>query len=137
MTLREVYTMLEDIAMQVPDIRTCVVNDILKINEMRDIEYGVFGVTQNQHTTDQAMMRFSLNLFYVDRLVNSQANEVEIQSHGIEILRQILLKVSESVAVTDIQFTTFTQRFQDLCAGTWAMANISCPIDDCAEIFES
>ena len=92
MTLRELYNLLEGIALQVPDIRVTVENDILKVNEMRDVKYGIFGITQNAHTANQDSIRFSLNLFYIDRLVNSQDNEVQIQSHAIEILRQILLK---------------------------------------------
>lgn len=136
MTLRELYNLLEGIALQVPDIRVTVENDILKVNEMRDVKYGIFGITQNTHTTDQDSIRFSLNLFYIDRLVNSQDNEVQIQSHAIEILRQILLKAAEEgmIAVTDIQFTAFTQRFQDLCAGAWALAYFTCPLSDCYEI---
>jgi len=135
MTLREIYTYLEDIALTVPDVRTVVENDVLKINEMREIEYGVFAITQNSHASEEGWMNYNLNLFYIDRLMNSQDNEVQIQSHGIEMLRQILAVAGDGdVEVESGQYNTFTQRFQDLCAGAWVTVNIRTPEGICTEI---
>ena len=133
MTLREIYTFLEDIARRLPDVRTVVENDILKINEMREVEYGVFGVTQNTHSSSEGWMTFSLNLFWVDRLLNSSDNEVQIQSHAIEVLRQILLRAADELTVEDVRYTPFTQRFQDLCAGAWAEVTIRTPEGICTD----
>ena len=133
MTLRELYTFIEECVADIPDIRTTIENDLLKINEMRQVEYGVFAITQNQHTSTQEYMRFSLNLFYIDRLVNSQDNEVQIQSHAIEILRQLLRKLEDTLSVSDAQYNVFSQRFQDLCSGAWAVVTISVPVSDCID----
>ena len=134
MTLRELYTLLEDCARQIPDIRTCVENDITRLNEMREAKYGVFGITQNEHFSDISTMSFSLNLFYIDRLVNSQDNEVEIQSHAIEMLRQIVNIASErGCYYTDVRYNSFTERFMDECAGAWAVVTFRFPISDCVE----
>ena len=133
MTLRELYTFIEECVAQIPDIKTTIENDLLKINEMRDVKYGVFAITQNQHTSTLEYMRFSLNLFYIDRLVNSQDNEVQIQSHAIEILRQLLRKLEDTLSVSDAQYNVFSQRFQDLCAGAWAVVTISVPVSDCTD----
>lgn len=135
MTLRELYTYLENIALTVPDVKTVVENDVLKLNEMREAEYGVFAITQNSHTSEEGWMNYNLNLFYIDRLMNSGDNEVQIQSHGIEMLRQILTEAGNGdVEVGDVQYNTFTQRFQDLCAGAWATVNIRTPEGICTEI---
>lgn len=134
MTLRELYTLLEDCAMQLPDIRTCVENDITRLNEMREAKYAVFGITQEQHTSDISTMSFTLNLFYIDRLVNSQDNEVAIQSHAIEMLRQVVNMASERGCYsTEVRYDTFTQRFMDECAGAWAVVTFRFPISDCVE----
>lgn len=136
MTLREIYTYLENIATQMPDVRTCVENDITRLNAMREAQYGVFGITQEQHTSDQGWMRFTLNLFFIDRLVNGQDNEVQIQSHAIEVLRAVIMEARGGVDVgSEVRYTCFTQRFQDLCAGAWAVVTISTPEGDCNDYF--
>lgn len=133
MTLREVIDRLQRVALTIPDIRTCVVNDILKLNTMRDVQYGVFGVTQNTHTGRQGWMDYSLNLFYIDRLVNGQDNELQAQSHAIEVLQNLLRKV-DGLVVGDVTYNTFTNRFQDLCAGAWAVVTLSTTDSECDEI---
>lgn len=134
MTLRELYTALEGYALSIPDIRTTVENDVLKINQMRSVEYGVFAITQNSHSSDSERLTFNLNLFYIDRLVNSGENEVQIQSHAIDMLRQVLnLAAEDGLLVGDAQYNTFTQRFQDLCAGAWVTVSFAFPVSDCVE----
>lgn len=135
MTLRELYTTIEGIADSVPDIRTKIENDMLRLNEMRSAEYGVFGITQESHRSSQGWMDFTLNLFFLDRLLNAGDNELEIQSHAIEVLRAILMRLGEMVEVGEVQYNCFTQRFQDLCAGAWAVVTIRTPESDCNEIF--
>lgn len=126
--------MLEDCAMQIPDIRMCVENDITKLNEMREAKYAAFGITQEQHTSDLSTVNFTLNLFYIDRLQNSQDNEVAVQSHAIEMLRQIVNMASErGCYYTEARYTAFTERFQDLCAGAWAVVTFRFPVSDCVE----
>ena len=137
MTLREIYTAIEDIAAQVPDVRTIVENDITRLNERREAEYGVFGITQNSHTSSQGWVTFSLNLFFIDRLVNGQDNEVQVQSHAIDVLRAVVMRLrEESLPIGEsVQYTTFTERFQDLCAGAWAVVSVQTPESDCNDIF--
>lgn len=137
MTLREIYTAIEDIARQIPDVRTIIENDITRLNEHRQAEYGVFGITQDTHTSSQGWMGFTLNLFFIDRLVNSLDNEVEIQSHAIDVLRAIVMRLRESMGVAEsVRYTCFTERFQDLCAGAWAVVTVQTPASDCNDIFK-
>lgn len=136
MTLREIYNTIEDVVSHVPDIRTVVENNILRLNELRNVEYAVFSIVQETHTSRDGWVDFRLNLFFIDRLVNAEDNEVEAQSHAIEVLRAVLTRLNESLEVSDIQYTTFTQRFQDLCAGAWASVTIHTPQSDCDTIFD-
>ena len=125
MTLRELYTMIEGIAREVPDVRTILENDMLKLNEEREAKYGVFGITQEPHTGSLGWITYTLNLFFVDRLVNGQDNEVEIQSPAIEVLRAIIMRVEENVPLSG----------QVRCAGAWAVVSIQAPVSDCNDIF--
>lgn len=134
MTLRGLYEALEEVSLSVPDVLTFIPNDITRLNEMRNVKYGVVGVTQNQHSCDREFMRYSLNIFYVDRLLNSGDNEVEIQSHAISVLHQIVLAMEEYASAGEEQYNVFTQRFQDLCAGAWVTVTFSVPVSECVEI---
>lgn len=135
MTLRGIYEALEEVSLSVPDVLTFIPNDITRLNEMRNVKYGVVGVTQNQHSCDREFMRYSLNIFYVDRLLNSGDNEVEIQSHAIEVLRAILMRAREELDLEEVRYDTFIDRFQDTCTGAWATVTIRTPEGDCIDIF--
>lgn len=135
MTLRELYTALEGYALSIPDIRTTVENDVTRLNEMREVQYGVFAITQNSHSSRQGWMVFNLNIFYIDRLVNSQDNEVQIQSHAIEVLKAVIKKAAEDgIQVGDATYTSFHDRFQDLCSGAYAALTFTVPDSECVEI---
>ena len=135
MTLKQIYDYLEGLALQVPDIKSVVENDVTRINEMREVKYGVFAIQQSVHNSEQGWMNFSLVLFVIDRLVNSGENEVQVQSHSLEVLRAILEKAKEELEIDTPRYTTFTERFQDLCAGAWAEVVIHTPVSDCNQIF--
>ena len=137
MTLREIYTAIEGVAQQVPCIKTTLENDVLRLNEMVSVQYGVFAIVPGTHSGTDGWMTYSLNLFYIDRLTNDQDNETEIQSHAIEVLRAILMRVNEeAMPVNDgVRYTAFTRRFQDLCAGAWAEVSVQTPVGDCNDIF--
>ena len=135
MTLKQLFEYLEAMALQIPDIRSVVKNDITRLNEMRSVEYGVFGITQDSHSYQNGAMVYNLNLFYIDRLVNSDDNELEIQSHGIEVLKQILkaAKNGGMTLVGNASFTCLTQRFQDLCAGAWVTVTFTFMESECTD----
>lgn len=136
MTLKRLFEELEGVALQIPDIRTCVRNDVTRLNEMRSVEYGVFAITQASHSYQDGAMTYNLNLFYIDRLVNSEDNELEIQSHGIEILKKIIKLAKEGglIGVGNASFTCLTQRFQDLCAGAWTTVAFTFMESECADL---
>lgn len=134
MTLRGLYDRLESVALSIPDIRSVVENDVLRLNEMRDIKYGVFAIQQERHTSNDVQAEFTLDLYCIDRLVNSGENEVGIQSHAIDVLRAILNKIGEDMEVYGISYLPFTYRFQDLCAGAMATATFVIPLSECNEI---
>lgn len=138
MTLKEIVEFIEGIALQVPCVKTSVRNNVLRLNQMAEVKYGVFAITQESHTSSQGWNTFNLNLFYIDRLVNSEDNELEIQSHAIEVLRAIVMKIEESLSVSEqVRYSCFTERFQDTCAGAWAVVTIQTPASDCNDIFEN
>lgn len=137
-TLKQLVYDLTATAEQIPDIRTVVKNDITRLNEMREVEYGVFGITQNEHSFNPrtGAMTYSLNLFYIDRLLNSEDNELEIQSHGIEVLKSVLKfgQQNGGVQVGDARIAVLTQRFQDLCAGAWVSVNFTISEGYCEDL---
>lgn len=138
LSLKSLMDSLEQFALAIPDVRSCVKNDIVRLNEMRSVEYGVFGITQNEHTyaPSTSRMTYSLNLFYIDRLVNDGENEIEVQSHGIEVLKAVLKRAQQEGLVDfgEARFSVLTQRFQDLCAGAWATVQVSYIESYCGEL---
>lgn len=138
MTLLEVIRAIEDAAARQPSVAMIVENDIFRLNSYADARYGVFAWVQGRHRVDPLTpdwMRFSFTLYYVDRLRNDIANQVEVQSVGIETLRNVLAILRDAgVEPETYEFQPFNQRFADECAGVFCSVTLLVEADSvCAE----
>ena len=122
MTLFEIINKLKDIAISKPNINFVGDGDVYTLNSLPNIDYSVFFITQNDHSIYQDTITYSLNLFYIDRISDSEDNTLNIQSDGMLQLTNVInaLVFSEDVDVDgDITFVPFIQRFADQCAGVY------------------
>ena len=122
MTLFEIINKLKNIAISKPNINYVGDGDVYTLNSLPNIDYSVFFITQNDHSIYQDTITYSLNLFYIDRISDSEDNVLNIQSDGMLQLTNIIntLVFSEDVDVEgEITFTPFIQRFADNCSGVY------------------
>ena len=122
MTLFELINKLKNIAISKPNINFVGDGDVYTLNSLPNIDYSVFFITQNDHSIYQDTITYSLNLFYIDRISDSEDNVLNIQSDGMLQLTNVIntLVFSEDVDVDgEITFTPFIQRFADQCAGVY------------------
>ena len=140
MTLRDTILALEAIAAAQPAVAMIVRNDIFRLNSLPDARYGVFAWTQQQHSVpeDADRLRFTFNLFYIDRLLEDESNQIEVQSTAVSVLSNILRTLPEYGVFQggDAVIRTFNQRFADLCAGAFATVTLEVGVDTrCPDIF--
>lgn len=122
MTLFELINKLKNIAISKPNINYVGDGDVYTLNSLPNIDYSVFFITQNDHSIYQDTITYSLNLFYIDRISDSEDNVLNIQSDGMLQLTNIIntLVFSEDVDVDgEISFVPFIQKFADQCAGVY------------------
>lgn len=122
MTLFEIINKLKDIAISKPNINYVGDGDVYTLNSLPNIDYSVFFITQNDHSIYQDTITYNLNLFYIDRISDSEDNVLNIQSDGMLQLMNVIntLVFSEDVDVDgDITFVPFIQRFADNCSGVY------------------
>ena len=127
MNLLQVIRAIETAAAAQPSIATIVRNDIFRLNPAPSVRYGVFAWLQGEHRTslDSGLMTWSFTLFYADRLREDAANEVEVQSVGIETLENILRALEDKgLTAGDYGFQAFNQRFSDECAGVYCSVTL-------------
>lgn len=132
MTLLETIKIIEQVAAQQPDVNMIVRNDIFRLNAVPEARYGVFAWLQNEHSSDvdSSLFTFSFTFFYVDRLTESKANQVEVQSVGVSTLDNIIRQL-DSLGIcpeTGYSFRVFQQRFTDECAGVYCNVTFSVPV---------
>lgn len=76
----------------------------------------------------------TINLFYIDRLTKfDDNNRLQIQDTAVQTLHNILLQLAEEYDVENENYTLFTQKFADNCAGAYATIKITLPISGCFE----
>lgn len=129
MTLFELINKLKDIAISKPNINYAGDGDVYTLNSLPNIDYSVFFITQNEHSIYQDTITYNLNLFYIDRISDSEDNTLNIQSDGMLQLTNIIntLVFSEDVDVDgDITFIPFIQRFADNCSGVYCTVRFVC-----------
>lgn len=88
-------------------------------------------VTNIQSSVSSTLYNFTL--FYTDRLVESGNNRTNIQSTGINVIQQILNRLIQeypTFEVTDTNFTPFTEKFADMCAGVFCDVTFEDPVDN-------
>ena len=129
MTLFELINKLKNIAISKPNINYVGDGDVYTLNSLPNIDYSVFFITQNDHSIYQDTITYSLNLFYIDRISDSEDNVLNIQSDGMLQLTNVIntLVFSEDVDVEgEISFTPFIQRFADNCSGVYCTVRFIC-----------
>ncbi|MBO5809629.1 MAG: hypothetical protein J6R32_02255 [Bacteroidales bacterium] len=128
MTLKTIIDLILEVAGNRPNIKTVREGNVYDLNDIPDVEYGVFYVTQGTHSFSQETITYNLNLFYIDRLTPNLDNRLQIQSDGITEIQNILLLFAETYDV-EIEYnanvTAFNQRFADDCAGVFVTVQIT------------
>ena len=127
MNLIEIIDKLKEIALSKPNINFVGEGDIYELNNLGNIDYSVFYITQQTHSFSENIAYYQLNLFYVDRLAKDNSNRLSIHSVGMDAISNILneLTNTEDVEVEfPIQFNTFNERFADECAGVFCTVTL-------------
>ena len=138
MTLKETIKAIEIASSHQPSVNMVVENDVFRLNSLPNARYGVFGWTQQQHqgSCQSNTITFRFTFFYIDRLREDKANQIEIQSVGIETLDNIIKELNDRGLYVDqaYSFQTFNQRFMDECSGVFCQVAIDVPINSfCTE----
>lgn len=139
MTLQEIIKTLHSIALTQPNIRSVGEGDIYDtLNAEASSKYAYFFITQNKHQQTEDTDRYSLNVFYIDRLEDDKENKLQIQSTGKEVLTNIFNTFCDDfdAEMSGVDFQTFTERFSDMCAGVYATVAFEVVRDtNCAEYY--
>ena len=109
--------------------------DIYNYLNSGEHKYPCVFLTVGEVTDSEMSRNVNCTLFYVDRLVSDQSNRTSIQSLGITTLGDILDTIEGDVV--SVNYTTFTEKFTDMCAGVFATADITYSLNEmCDEDFE-
>lgn len=138
MTLYDTINLIEQIALQQPNVRTAKEGNVFDhLNANPSVQYAAVILTQGLHQQDEQFNHFRFSIFYVDRLeADLDSNRIQVQSTGKEVLNNIIRTLTSKfdAECDDISYQPFTQRFSDECAGVFASVVIDVPVDYlCAE----
>ena len=139
MTLKDIINKIKEAAASLPGVNSAEEGNIYDLmNGNRQVKYASVVITQGTHRYGDNQMLYSFNIFYIDRLVDDlESNRLEIQSNGIEVLKNIINQIceEENVDRTEATIEVWTEKFSDLCAGAYAQVTFQVPTDDCFESY--
>lgn len=128
MTLLKIVNDILEVGRRQPNINYVGNGDVYTLNSMSNVEYGVFYVTQSNHSISEDTVTYNLTLYYIDRVLNDKSNTLQVQSQGILVLNNIINQYNQIADVEidyNINFTTFTHKFVDDCAGVFCNVKIT------------
>lgn len=99
----------------------------------------VFTLDTINKDADSDASTISFNLFYIDRLEDDSSNKLQIQSFSVTVLSLILNQLEESLGIdfASKTFYPFTEKFADLCAGSYVTVSVDVILDSiCDNTFE-
>lgn len=94
--------------------------------------YPVVNVTIDNITKDETgTSSVTMNIFYIDRLEDNNRNKTQVQSSAVTVLEQIMNKLEDEQAFdfTSKTFYPFTEKFADLCAGSYVTCTLELQLD--------
>lgn len=133
MSLKSVIDIITAVSKMQPTVKYVAEGNIYRLMDTNpSLKYASIVLTQGQHTETDMFRRYNFTIFYVDRLVdNLESNRVDCQSTGIEVLSNIVryLENHYDWEIADKQYTTYTEKFADECAGSYLNLTIEVPLE--------
>lgn len=136
--LKDTINLIVKIIKAVPNAGTVFLNDIYQLNQMQTVNYPAYCLTQQPHIQTEDTMSFNFTLLYVDRLLDDCSNRIDVQSTAISVLKQIIdtLATQNVLVNSNVNYTTFNERFNDNCAGAFVDISVIYNADECGEPLE-
>lgn len=144
MTLLELTNAIERLAVASPLIGYAASgSDVYDLNARTVKDYpAVYIMPDGVHTLTHNATQYHLTIFYVDRLVADKTNAEQIFSTGIQVLSNLVrgirdldgvLSVGDTVSIQNF-INTEQEKLSDVCAGAYAIVNISAGNDTTCNI---
>lgn len=134
MTLLQIINTIKKIALDQPNIHSCV-DEFLDLNDV-SAKYSAVILQQQTHRRNNDFIQFNFYLGYSDRLNEDKSNEIEIQSTGIQVINSIVSKLEDLGFDTTMgSYNVFTERFLAETAGVYTELIISIPVGECTDDF--
>lgn len=119
-------------------------SSVYSINDLTIRDYPIFFASPTgTHRVEDNWTTYQLTLFFIDRLLEDNSNDMDIQSTAIEVLKNLIKKAAEQdgvVAVSDEYTITLfvdTEKFKDRCSGAYATVEFSIKNDSTCIIYSN
>lgn len=131
-TLEKLLYNLTELAIQENIVNfACAGASFSSINPLTIKDYPMLFIQpQGQHRLEDNYTVYSLNFYYIDRLLNDDSNSIAIYSTSIEELKNLLNKIKNEPYFIDYEGSTYFENFTeteakaDRCAGCVARVKI-------------
>lgn len=135
MSLYDIIQNILDVSENHNLVREVGEGDIYKYLNSSEHQYPCVFLTVSSINDDLNLRNVNCTLFYVDRLTSDESNKILVQSLGLSVLSDIVERIAGDVDT--VEYTTFTEKFTDLCGGVYASLSIGYPLDGaCSNDFE-
>lgn len=132
MTLKELVNAIGKLAMRQKLINFYAAGTSLyQLNPLSVEEYPVlFLAPTGNHQISEDLTTFEITLYYLERLLEDNSNDIDVFSSSIENLKNIIIGIQDIIGVQNVQYTYTIRNFaevekmNDRLAGSYATIRI-------------
>lgn len=126
--LINIVEVFKKVSLQHPLVKSFAEGDP-DLNNLEDTKYSLINIfcdntTIGNTSNSSNVKQFKFTMFYIDRLLSNESNKLNVQTTGQQVIQEILNFIDANVEDVDITFpivfTDFTQKYVNLCGGTYA-----------------
>lgn len=119
-------------------------SSVYSINDLTIRDYPIFFASPTgTHRVEENWTTYQLTLFFIDRLLEDNSNDMDIQSTAIEVLKNLIKKAAQQDGIVSVgdeyTITLFvdTEKFKDRCSGAYATVEFSIENDSTCVIYSN
>lgn len=135
LTLCDLIHEMKGLALESKVLHDVKIGSVYQLSNDANAKFPTLIISQRPHIqSDDDFIEYRFWLFYVERNLDNDSNQLVNQSYAIQWLQNYLIKLEESVGgIVQVRsnkiFTTFSERFAQQCSGAYVECSVVVPVN--------
>lgn len=136
-TLADIYEIIHNSAIHKVGVNSVYDTEPYSVWNSSEIKYGSVCIFIDTLTSTIHSRQYNINLYYGDRLTETDDNLFQVQNTAIEVITDIIKDLEGIEGIDIVEQSTinlFKQKFMDRVGGAYTTISLWCGYDSCNQL---